>query len=423
MIFRNILTTVALLCLMGFGAAAQQRRGRAPQRPAQTNVPAAATPSPAATPLSAAIRPAPPDPQTIVLATLNNQKITLADLDSEVRDLVLKLDQDIADVRRSELDKEINQILFENEAKRRHVTVSQLLGTEVDDRVIGPTEDELRVAYNENRAQIGGADYASVRPALINFIRGQRAQKLTKEFADRLKAASPVTPGADPNAPNLSPGAVLATVAGRTITAAEFNERVAPIIYELRMKAFDAEKGALDILINNTLISAEAQKRGVQSDEVMRQEVTNKITPPSDADIRKFYEENKARLTGDLETYRSDISAFLQQEQQERLEHDLAQRRRTAVGPNLRVMLTEPESPVQKISVDDDPARGDANSPVTVVEFTDFQCPACGRIYPILEDALKPYGSRVRFVIRDFPLDQHENARKAAEAADAANAQ
>jgi protein-disulfide isomerase len=85
--------------------------------------------------------------------------------------------------------------------------------------------------------------------------------------------------------------------------------------------------------------------------------------------------------------------------------------------------MIEPAQPVQNVSVDDDPSRGDANAPVTIVEFTDFQCPACAAMHPVLEEVLKSYGNKVRFVVRDFPLNQHEWARKAAEAANAANAQ
>jgi len=57
------------------------------------------------------------------------------------------------------------------------------------------------------------------------------------------------------------------------------------------------------------------------------------------------------------------------------------------------------------------------------VEFTDFECPSCAAMYPVLEEVLKAYGQRVRFVVRNFPLSKHVHARKAAEAADAANAQ
>ncbi|HEX5883140.1 MAG TPA: thioredoxin domain-containing protein, partial [Pyrinomonadaceae bacterium] len=84
---------------------------------------------------------------------------------------------------------------------------------------------------------------------------------------------------------------------------------------------------------------------------------------------------------------------------------------------------TEPTPPIQNISVDDDPSRGDVNAPVTIVEFTDYQCPACAAMHPVLDEVTKSYGAKVRFVVRDFPLNQHENARKAAEAANAAHAQ
>jgi protein-disulfide isomerase len=78
---------------------------------------------------------------------------------------------------------------------------------------------------------------------------------------------------------------------------------------------------------------------------------------------------------------------------------------------------------VQTISADDDPARGEKSAPVTVVVFTDFQCPSCAAMHPVVDDALKAYGNRVRLVVRDFPLIIHAQARKAAEAANAANAQ
>ena len=93
------------------------------------------------------------------------------------------------------------------------------------------------------------------------------------------------------------------------------------------------------------------------------------------------------------------------------------------VRASVRVLLTEPEPPVHAISTDDDPSRGNPQAPVTVVMFTDFQCPSCAAMHPVVEKALKSNTDRVRLVVRDYPLDIHDHARKAAEAADAANAQ
>jgi protein-disulfide isomerase len=115
------------------------------------------------------------------------------------------------------------------------------------------------------------------------------------------------------------------------------------------------------------------------------------------------------------------VASYLQNEDRQRLEKDLSARLRKSA--DIKWLITEPAQPVQNISVDDDPSRGDATAPVTIVEFTDFQCPACAAMHPVLEEVLKSYGNKVRFVVRDFPLSMHENARKAAEAANAANAQ
>jgi len=58
-----------------------------------------------------------------------------------------------------------------------------------------------------------------------------------------------------------------------------------------------------------------------------------------------------------------------------------------------------------------------------VVAFTDFECPSCARQHPVLDRIVSEFGDRVRLVVRDFPLSQHANARKAAEAAEAAREQ
>ncbi|MBI2595739.1 thioredoxin domain-containing protein [Candidatus Daviesbacteria bacterium] len=60
---------------------------------------------------------------------------------------------------------------------------------------------------------------------------------------------------------------------------------------------------------------------------------------------------------------------------------------------------------------------------ITVVEFGDYQCPACGLAYPVVERILQDYSGRINFVFRNFPLPQHQNALTAAEAAEAAAAQ
>jgi len=76
-----------------------------------------------------------------------------------------------------------------------------------------------------------------------------------------------------------------------------------------------------------------------------------------------------------------------------------------------------------KIAASDAPSFGPPNAKVTVVEFSDFQCPFCSRAASVLTQLREKYGSQVRFVFRQFPLSFHKNAQLAAQAALAANAQ
>jgi len=71
----------------------------------------------------------------------------------------------------------------------------------------------------------------------------------------------------------------------------------------------------------------------------------------------------------------------------------------------------------------EDHAQGDADAPVTLVEYGDYECPHCGRAYAILKLVQKHYGKRLRFVFRNFPLNEsHPHAESAAEAAEFAGA-
>jgi protein-disulfide isomerase len=69
-----------------------------------------------------------------------------------------------------------------------------------------------------------------------------------------------------------------------------------------------------------------------------------------------------------------------------------------------------------------DHAQGPADAPVTLVEYGDYECPHCGRAYPIVKDVQRRLGSKLRFVFRNFPLkESHPHAEHAAEAAEGAH--
>lgn len=78
---------------------------------------------------------------------------------------------------------------------------------------------------------------------------------------------------------------------------------------------------------------------------------------------------------------------------------------------------------VHNIPVGSSAVKGDKNAPVTIVEFSDFQCPYCARLQPTLREVLKAYPKEVKLVYKDFPLSFHKQAKNAAKAARAAGEQ
>jgi protein-disulfide isomerase len=81
------------------------------------------------------------------------------------------------------------------------------------------------------------------------------------------------------------------------------------------------------------------------------------------------------------------------------------------------------EVPLDVLGAQDAWATGSAQPKVTLVEFADFECPACGAAFPVVKQVVAKYQNDLRYVFRHFPLDQHKNARLAAQAAEAAGAQ
>lgn len=96
-----------------------------------------------------------------------------------------------------------------------------------------------------------------------------------------------------------------------------------------------------------------------------------------------------------------------------------------ALIPMDELNQTQPNE-LMEISIDDDAVKGNSDAPVTIIEFSDYECPFCGRHFEqTYSQIVKEYvdTGKVKLVFRDFPLDFHESAQKAAEAAECAGEQ
>lgn len=416
----TVKTALFVLFLFLFAALSQAQTQRRPgaRRPVVAKpAPAQPVAQPDPTPVLPASAPSGP----VLLATINGQSITSANIDPKVRIEVEALDARIVEARGQVLDLQINTFLLESEAAKRRINPQQLYDLEVTKKITEPTAAEIDKFIQDNRNQISQTDPVQVRQQVAGYLKGEREATLTAHFIKRLRVSYPVVNVAPANAVTLAPTAVLVTVGGRPITEAAIAERLKPIIYKLRLNTYQLTRQALDVTINDLLLLAEATRRNVPPEEIVRKEISEKIRTPSEAEIATFYTENKARIPGELATVSNQIGSYLQEQDRERLEKELSTRLRA--GADIRLLISAPPLPLQSISADDDPVRGNATAAVTIVEFTDFQCPACAAMQPIIDEVMKTYGNRVKLVVRDFPLTMHANARKAAEAANAANAQ
>jgi protein-disulfide isomerase len=226
-------------------------------------------------------------------------------------------------------------------------------------------------------------------------------------------------------APPQSPDAVVAEVGGRKITLREVDERwqetdaaerarVTQLMYQHR-------RNVLEQMMGELLIEEAAKAANMPVPQYVEQETKKRIQPISDAEVQKFFEANKDRAQGrTLEQLRQPIQEFLAGQRQQQARAQLVDEL-TRKGSGVRVMLDPP-----RVSVDvapTDPVKGPANAPITIVEYSDFQCPYCARVNPTLDRIRETYGDKVKIVFKDFPLPNHAEAPKAAEAAHCAGEQ
>lgn len=407
---------ILILTLWSAASAQTAKRRGAVRKPNVTTpqVQPVTQPTPAKQPARPPAAPAP-------LAIVNGQTLTTADLEPALRQELENLDAKIDEARRNVLDLQINTMLLQVEAKKRRIDSHRLYELEVSNRIPTPTPAQIKKFLDDNRDQFAGMDPSVANKQAAAYLHDEAESKLADDLVNRLRRSNPVVMGVDLNSPSLNAASIVATVAGQPITAAHLLERLKPIIYRLRLEAYEVTKQRVDQLVDDKLLLAEASRRQIGPEEIVRTEISDKVRPPTEAEVAQFYNDNKARISGDLNSVRNQIAMYLQNESRQRLEKEMSAKLRK--DADVRWLISEPAQPVQNISVDDDPSRGEPNAPITVVEFTDFQCPACAAMHPVIEEALKSYGNKLRFVVRDFPLSQHEFARKAAEAANAANAQ
>ena len=219
----------------------------------------------------------------------------------------------------------------------------------------------------------------------------------------------------------MDPTTKVAEVDGQPVTYGDLqnDHEVGAKLRQAEVKAltdlYDQRRGLLDEMISRRLLEEEAKAKGKTVEQWYQTEYVTSVPEPSDAEAKAFYEEHKAQVPQG-QTFDDLKDRIKQAVRQQKLREgmgkvldDLKSRH------HVQVSLQAPDLP--RIDVEaKGPSRGPTNAPVTIVEFSDFQCPYCGREYPVIERLMKEYDGKVRLVFRHYPLDFHPFAQKAAEA-------
>jgi protein-disulfide isomerase len=224
----------------------------------------------------------------------------------------------------------------------------------------------------------------------------------------------------------LDPSAPVARMAGGVVTAGELDELVKGELRkmenEYQERVYEARRGALEGLVVKRLVEAKAKAENLSGEEYASREVKKKLSEPTDEEIRSLYD--RAVAGGEklppLDQVKGQIAAFIKQ--QKAREVATAWYDELKKEAKVEILLPVWEAPKVAVAATG-PSRGPSGAPVTIVEFSDFECPYCSRAEKTVKDLLDAYPGKIRLVYRDFPLPSHKKAPKAAEAAHCADDQ
>lgn len=325
------------------------------------------------------------------LAAIGGRTITAQDLEPAVARAWLELPEKLEAARVELLEQQIDRRILEMEAAKRETTIEKLIESELTANIPAPTEADIKRVYEENRDQIGGVPVERVRGQIIEFLNREAERKRYEDLIATLRANHKIVPGKDINSKGIKASDIVAMIDDKSILYLEYQRRNGLALYEMEADVVDAVIQSVTQIVDASVYTSEAESLGIATSDLIAREITDKMKDFSDAE-------------------------------RERLENDLRDR---LYKKNRVIMFVKEITPfVQSVSADDDPYIGRANAKVTIVMFSDFQCPTCAGVHPVLKKLVSEFGNDVRLVVRDFPLERiHDNAFPAAVAAGAAKKQ
>ena len=206
---------------------------------------------------------------------------------------------------------------------------------------------------------------------------------------------------------------VVAKIGGQEITEDELMADDKMSFFDIKRKEYDLKMAMLNQMLIKRLLGAEAQKKGMDLDTYIAKNVAGDIKIP-DAEYKKFVEEKKIPEAQINDQLKERIMAYLKDQKKEKKVEEVISK--LTKSTPVEVYFKKPKMDVKIDIAKEDPIWGKESAPVTIVEFSDFQCPFCSRAAETVNLLKKKYSGKVRIAFKQFPLPMHRDARPAAEA-------
>ena len=193
------------------------------------------------------------------------------------------------------------------------------------------------------------------------------------------------------------------------ITASELETLASSSLVALRQQIYDTQVSKLEGEIYQRLVQQAAAAEEMSEGDYLRKRIDEMVGEPDEGEIVKLMSQYRTQLAEDDVQARAQIVQALTQREKQQRSQELRQVLFAEAGVEI---LIEPPR-VEVAVADGTPARGPADAPIVMIEYTDFQCPFCTRVQPTLDALMKRYDGQIRHVFKNLPLPMHAEAQLA----------
>lgn len=204
------------------------------------------------------------------------------------------------------------------------------------------------------------------------------------------------------------------------VTNAEIQDGIESELFEAESKVFEIKFNRLKSLLLQKYMDKDSRKKGLSNDEFLEKYIAKGVTV-SEKEVDAFIKDQNIPAEHINPQVREKIKSYLEMERKkEAVDKWISEQ--TKKSP-VEVYIPKPRRPTFPVEVGNAPFAGDKDAKVTIVEFSDFQCPFCAKGADILKEIKKKYGNKVKVAFKNFPLPFHNHAEQAAVAGLCANDQ